>query len=53
MQDWQKHNVDLLVEGIVERNTITEGWEAIAKWNCRIYYKGIYHESDHNNDANK
>ncbi|WP_407404110.1 hypothetical protein [Chryseobacterium sp.] len=44
---------NLLAEGIVERNTINEGWGTIAKWNCRINHKGIYHESDHNNDANK
>lgn len=36
----------LIAEGIVERNAITEGWGAIAKWNCRIDQNGIYHESD-------
>lgn len=44
---------NLLAEGVVELNTTNEGWGAIAKWNCRINHKGIYHESDHNNDANK
>lgn len=40
-------NIDnLLAEGIVEKNTITEGWGSIAKWNCRISKEGIYHESD-------
>lgn len=44
---------NLIAEGIVKRNTITEGWGAIAKWNCRINHKGIYHESDLKNDANE
>lgn len=40
-------NVDnLIAEGIVEKNTITDSWGSAAKWNCRINKEGIYHESD-------
>lgn len=40
-------NVDnLIAEGIVEKNTITDGWGSAAKWNCRIDKKGIYNASD-------
>ena len=37
---------NLIAEGIVERNTIIKGFGSVAKWNCRINNKGIYHEYD-------
>ncbi|WP_282628371.1 hypothetical protein [Empedobacter sedimenti] len=40
---------NLIAEGIVEKNTITEAWGSAAKWNCRIDKNGIYHESDRSN----
>lgn len=40
-------NIDnLIAEGIVEPNKITEGWGKKAKWCCRIDKNDIRNESD-------